>query len=818
MTEVKQRAVRYAALQNLLTTVQAYDDTITVGEIQSSMCHADNSWEKLEEAHNAIIDITDEKDLSAQFTAYKPMSSTYYKIKAVLFNLQNKISTKKSSPKKLNLRLPDMSLPKFDGKYEDWPTFQDLFCASIHNNSDLSGSQKLQYLKSCLTGQAESIIKSFTITDVNYSEAWSLLEQQFDNKREIVMSHVKRLLFQPSIKQESAAALQEMLTLTLECLRSLKGLSLPVDQWDAIVCVLLTENFDKETKAEWARSLRGTDPPTFKEVQDFIQQHIRTLHAKGSIQQSMSNVSVANSGTTHKRLNTYHTSFQSSCKHCEGAHQLYQCTLLKEMTPDKRCAVVKSLNLCLNCFREGHFYKECRSESRCRKCNKLHNTFLHFDQNSLQQSSTDQQSSSSHQQLSSDDSSTVQQNSSGPQHSSQNQSVVQQSRSNSNRHINVMTNSVISSDSPRLLKTALVDVFDASNVKGQVRVFIDEGAEGSLITERTMNRLGLQKTRTDFLVSGVCGALASKSRWRTEIRLYSKINNQHIDVELFAVPKITNDINRLNYHKPNHWKHIEGLQLADPFYYEGGNIDILIGADTAPYILKPSIKRADRNAPVAQDTIFGWVLCGNVSIAQEHTSSITISHFKLNSTDTICKLNSTDTLCKLQSSNKLSLVANLQSMQITNDEKQETLRTEKVVSGSYVKWCNKVQAALQSACALVLFLVIQYMTHFIGFLQCTKTRSKVSETNAQRYHISHLIMMPHNHPSTKLKFYDLRPFDHHNSFTPPTHSPLQQQSLLSCKCVSVNMCYCVVGQETQRFNIVLNLSKKRLSCNIFALF
>ncbi len=617
MAEVTNRASRHTSLQRLLVTVQALDPTtITTADVEALIQSADRNWQRLEHFHEAILAAAvDEAAIQVQFTAFEPMEENYDNVKRALFNLNRRVllSTTQPSappPPTHNFKLPDMPLPYFDGKYEDWQTFSDLFKASYHSNSSLSGAHKLQYLKASLKGDAASIVKSFTVTDVNYAEAWSLLEKRFDNKREILTSHLKRFLYQPSLKHESASALQEMLNTTMECIRSLKALGCAIDKWDEFLVVVVVEKFDLDTKAEWAKSLKGTSMSTFQEIEDFIIQHIRTLHAKGSVQQSVSKVSVANSVTTPKRLNAYHASLHSSCPHCTGDHPLFQCTTLIDMSPEQRYELVKKLNLCLNCLRHGHSYKECRSASKCRRCNKTHHTLLHFDQQQSSQHSQIVQHSSSSNQPSSHNSSNVQQiSSSNQQPSSHNSSVVQQS--NSNQHINVLTNA-ITFDSPRLLKTALVDVFDANNVKGQVRVFIDEGAEGSLITERTMNRLGLKKTRTDFLVSGVCGALASKSRWRTEIRLYSKINNQHIDVELFAVPKITNDINRLNYHRPNQWSHIKELQLADPLFYEGGNIDILIGADTAPYILKPSIKRADRNEPVAQDTIFGWVLSGNV--------------------------------------------------------------------------------------------------------------------------------------------------------------------------------------------------------------
>jgi hypothetical protein len=231
-------------------------------------------------------------------------------------------------------------------------------------------------LKTCLQGDAASIVKSFSITDANFVEAWSLLMSQYDNKREIISSHVKRLIFQPSLKQESAASLQEILNTTLQSIRSLKVLGSDTDKWDECLVVVIVEKFDVDKKAKWARSLKGTSPSTFKELQDFIVQHIRTLHAKGSLKQSVSKVSVHNSVSSPKRINTHHTSVKSSCQHCKGDHQLFQCTELKDMSPDKRYEVVKSLKLCLNCLREGHSYKECWSASKCRLCNKPQNTFI----------------------------------------------------------------------------------------------------------------------------------------------------------------------------------------------------------------------------------------------------------------------------------------------------------------------------------------------------------------------------------------------------------------------------------------------------------
>ena len=48
-------------------------------------------------------------------------------------------------------KLPQIQLPKFDGKFTDWVGFNDQFYSAVHLNTKLSNSQRLVYLISCLS-------------------------------------------------------------------------------------------------------------------------------------------------------------------------------------------------------------------------------------------------------------------------------------------------------------------------------------------------------------------------------------------------------------------------------------------------------------------------------------------------------------------------------------------------------------------------------------------------------------------------------------------------------------------------------------------
>ncbi|XP_014216769.1 uncharacterized protein LOC106645426 [Copidosoma floridanum] len=66
-------------------------------------------------------------------------------------------------------KLPNLALPSFSGKYEDWESFLGLFVSLVHEIDYISDVNKLQYLKSCLTGNAADLVKDVTLKGDNYS-------------------------------------------------------------------------------------------------------------------------------------------------------------------------------------------------------------------------------------------------------------------------------------------------------------------------------------------------------------------------------------------------------------------------------------------------------------------------------------------------------------------------------------------------------------------------------------------------------------------------------------------------------------------------
>ena len=108
-----------------------------------------------------------------------------------------KKSLKKFS-KRVNVKLPKVELPKFDGTVTEWKSFRDFFGKAVHQNSALSKIDKFTYLKASLTGKAAETIAALPITSANYDSAWMLLEKQswkkFGDKQKLIANFMNKLV------------------------------------------------------------------------------------------------------------------------------------------------------------------------------------------------------------------------------------------------------------------------------------------------------------------------------------------------------------------------------------------------------------------------------------------------------------------------------------------------------------------------------------------------------------------------------------------------------------------------------------------------
>ena len=92
------------------------------------------------------------------------------------------------------VKLPKLSLKKFNGDLTRWTTFWDTFESAVHSNPSLTNIDKFNYLNSLLESAASDAISGLTLTSANYEEAIGVLKKRFGNKQLIVNRHMDLLL------------------------------------------------------------------------------------------------------------------------------------------------------------------------------------------------------------------------------------------------------------------------------------------------------------------------------------------------------------------------------------------------------------------------------------------------------------------------------------------------------------------------------------------------------------------------------------------------------------------------------------------------
>ncbi|XP_011698874.1 PREDICTED: uncharacterized protein LOC105456492 [Wasmannia auropunctata] len=105
--------------------------------------------------------------------------------------------------------LPQIPLPEFSGRFEDWPTYRDLFESLVIDEKSLSNIKKFQYLKSSVKGDALQLITSLPVTADNFIRVWATLNDHYENKRLLLKSYLNAFTSLQKMKSESVADLKQ---------------------------------------------------------------------------------------------------------------------------------------------------------------------------------------------------------------------------------------------------------------------------------------------------------------------------------------------------------------------------------------------------------------------------------------------------------------------------------------------------------------------------------------------------------------------------------------------------------------------------------
>ena len=266
------------------------------------------------------------------------------------------------------VKLPRLSLKRFNGDMTKWSTFWDSFESSIHLNPELADIDKFNYLNSLLEGAAAEAISGLKLTTANYEEGIAILKKRFGNKQQIITKHMDILLNIDAVaSQYNIKGLRHLYDLVEAQVRGLRALGVPSESYGSLLSSILINKLPQELRLIVSREVKGEEwelDELMKVIEGEIEARERAAITKASNR-------VPPTATT---LMSRGTSANVSCSFCRQPHPSHSCQTVTDVIERKR--ILKTSGRCYVCLRKYHMSRDCRSNSRCTKCNGRHHVSI----------------------------------------------------------------------------------------------------------------------------------------------------------------------------------------------------------------------------------------------------------------------------------------------------------------------------------------------------------------------------------------------------------------------------------------------------------
>ncbi|XP_041631681.2 uncharacterized protein [Drosophila kikkawai] len=503
-----------------------------------------------------------------------------------------------------------IKLPTFSGNYEDWKHFSDMFTDSIASNSSLTDCQRFHYLKSYLSGDALNLVKHIPVTNENYREAWDRLEQRYNKQSLIIRSFLNSFMTLPSATSTNLSTVRKLADGADEVIRGLRALD--CEERDPWLIFILLSKLDTDTCQAWAQCADSEGKGvTINQFLKFLTSRCDTLEAFHLVRPTQAR----RAATTH-HADTHPRREEPKCTSCQQTHQLFKCPQFNGLDIAARREFLKTKKLCFNCLSPSHMAGNCTSRHTCRICRRKHHTLVHPGSAQPTQNGNYLERAAS----------TIGQNQPPGQEIHQSGSLPP-AENNFTHHT---LENISAAGSQTLLPTILADVVDAWGNTTTCRLLLDTGSTITLASESFVQRIGVRRTHARISVLGLAANSAGVTRGRAHIKLRSRHSDQTVELVSFILNSLTSSLPAQAIDTSSStWKQICELPLADPTFCTPGSIDVIVGSDQLWSLYTGEQKCFGNDAPIALNTVFGWIIAGSYNACDDYLTSAVTHHADL---------------------------------------------------------------------------------------------------------------------------------------------------------------------------------------------
>jgi len=384
----KLAASRGAVTKSIKKLEELLQDSSQIQEIQAFVDNLTTQATRLEKLNDLVDKVIPEEELEDQYDKIEDYRTD---VELCLSVSKNTISNQNAnkihkSKQHQSLKLPKLTLPQFTGEVLEWQEFIETFSITVDKQS-LSDIEKLQYLKNCIKGEPAQVLTGLPLTNSNYAVAIDLLKERYGSKRRIIRTHVQALISIQQPNHKSYQSLRTFVDTVKKHLRGLSSLDVDSDNYDIIMCEVLLPKLPTNIKHEWAK-LEDTEMVLNKllSIVEAEAKHLDIMSTHHTESTSKTVISEHKSKSINFSLQEKQHSFK--CLFCNNSdHNSYQCPKFLSKSAEDRIKLTKTAKLCVNCLKR-HYPLKCTSQHRCKLCKGFHNTLLHIQRSTKDDTQT----------------------------------------------------------------------------------------------------------------------------------------------------------------------------------------------------------------------------------------------------------------------------------------------------------------------------------------------------------------------------------------------------------------------------------------------
>jgi hypothetical protein len=480
---------------------------------------------------------------------------------------------------------PKIQIEKFSGQISDYTRFLRQFETNIAAHCS-SYDEKLNYLLSFTTGEANRIVKGMSYMDSErgYKASLKEFQERYGNAELIANSKLKKVLSMNNIKSDDPKGLDDLSIALSDCYFAAESVESThiLDYQENIRQILMKLPYSLQDKFRTIafKIKQKNKSVNFKDLCTFISEEAKKSNDPIFGKEVM-NKPKKPSPPPKKSFGTSSdvNKNEKICDYCGQDHYLKFCTELVKLPLKSRYEFIKDKGYCFGCIRKNHVKSECKKRSKCHICHLTHPSILHVDKSPQSQLSPEAPAFSPH-----EDNHEPQSKKSGATAMGAGKQVlpilpVKVKLANSNNYI-------------------------------VTYAFLDNGSNTSFCTESLMEKLNIVGKRKNITIETVNGKVKKSSYEIRDIHICGLNESRTIKIDqLYTQPDLpvnTNDI--ITESEVNQWEHLKGI----PFNVVNSEVELLIGVDV-PKAMEPwDVIRTEDEGPYAVKTALGWVINGPI--------------------------------------------------------------------------------------------------------------------------------------------------------------------------------------------------------------